>query len=219
VVTDFAASFCKKIFCTSRFSYTAKYRKTVLMPVGVDTDLFTVDAPTGRRLLDILSLGRISPSKHLDFLVSAINKINDPNIRVSIYGDPLPLDQVYYEELKKKAGSLIRFQQGIVNAEAPRIYGSHNIFVNLSSSGMYDKTIFEAMASGCLVLVSNDNLIGHIGSDFIFKQGDMDEFIHKLQKLLAYSEDEKLVAQRDLVRFAYTHSLGRLGDRLFQEII
>src|SRR6185369_1642182 len=36
-LTDVAAFFCKKVFCTSRFSYTAKYKKTVIMPVGVDT--------------------------------------------------------------------------------------------------------------------------------------------------------------------------------------
>ncbi|MSU74856.1 hypothetical protein EXS57_03740, partial [Candidatus Kaiserbacteria bacterium] len=35
--TDVAAAFCTKIFCTSKHSYTAKYKKTVLMPVGVDT--------------------------------------------------------------------------------------------------------------------------------------------------------------------------------------
>ena len=41
--TDIAASFCRKVFCTSKYSYTAKYKKTVLMPVGIDTNLFRID--------------------------------------------------------------------------------------------------------------------------------------------------------------------------------
>lgn len=39
-LTDLAALFCRKVFCTSAHSYTAKYRKTVRMPVGVDTARF-----------------------------------------------------------------------------------------------------------------------------------------------------------------------------------
>ena len=39
-LTDIAAVFCEKVFCTSKYSYTAKYKKTVLMPVGVDTSKF-----------------------------------------------------------------------------------------------------------------------------------------------------------------------------------
>ncbi len=37
-LTDLAGLFCSKIFCTSKYSYTAKHKKTVLMPVGIDTD-------------------------------------------------------------------------------------------------------------------------------------------------------------------------------------
>ena len=43
-LTDVAAVFCTKVFCTSKHSYTVKYKKTVLMPVGVDTERFTPGA-------------------------------------------------------------------------------------------------------------------------------------------------------------------------------
>lgn len=52
------------------------------------------------------------------------------------------------------------------------MYNNHEIFVNLSPSGMYDKTIFEAMACECLVLTSNLNLKGQIDERFLFAEND-----------------------------------------------
>ena len=37
-------------------------------------------------------------------------------------------------------------EPGIPYAEAPALYRTYDIFVNQSPSGMFDKTIFEAMA-------------------------------------------------------------------------
>ena len=83
---------------------------------------------------------------------------------------------------------------------------------------MYDKTIFEAMACGCLVLASNDNLRGQIDDGFIFKQGDKGELIEKLSKILNYSIEEKKHASEQLQTFAKQHSLNHLSERLFNEI-
>jgi glycosyltransferase involved in cell wall biosynthesis len=123
-------------------------------------------------------------------------------------------ERVSKYSLKQK----IMFYKSVPNHETPMIYSAHEIFVNLSSSGMYDKTIFEAMACGCLILASNDNLRGQINGDFIFKQGDMKELTQKLQKLLHYSSDEKQKVTEHLRKFMESHSLKNLGNKLFKEI-
>src|SRR3989344_6984921 len=46
-LTDCAAVFCRNVFCTSRASYTANYKKTIFMPVGIDTGIFK--RPSGER--------------------------------------------------------------------------------------------------------------------------------------------------------------------------
>lgn len=217
-LTDIAAFFCKKVFCTSKFSYTAKYKKTVLMPVGVDIKNFRHIESIKRIPSGVLSLGRISPSKHVDLLVDVIVKINNPKILVNVYGDPLPQDENYYQELKDKSVNFIKFNKGIKNTETVAVYSAHDIFVNLSSSGMYDKTIFEAMACGCLILASNENLRGQIGDDFIFKEGDIEELALKLKKLLNYNEEERKKAIQQLRVFAEGHNLEKLGEGLFAEI-
>ena len=217
-LTDIAGAFCTKVFCTSRFSFTAKYKKTVFMPVGVDIDNFKPHAESARTSQSILSLGRISSSKNIDVLVDAVGKIDSPSINVNIYGDALPKDVGYFEKLKEKAGKNISFHKGIPNIETVKVYQAHDIFVNLSSSGMYDKTIFAAMSCGCIILASNENLRGKIPDDFIFADRSVDELAAKLKILLKYSPTERVEASEKLQAFARQHSLSKLAVELSEAI-
>jgi glycosyltransferase involved in cell wall biosynthesis len=220
--TDIAAMFCSKVFCTSKFSYTAKYKKTVFMPIGVDTEKFSDKGTEVCKRNSILFLARMAPVKKPDFLMDALLDLKEKGVEfsASFYGDPLPKDQKYYDSLKKRVegSSNIYFFGGVPNTETPAIYRSHGVFVNLSSSGMYDKTIIEAMSSGCLVLASNENLRGAIDDMFIFKEGDKEELGRKLSALLLLSESEVLHAQETLRAFAKGHSLRMLSDKLVNEI-
>jgi glycosyltransferase involved in cell wall biosynthesis len=218
LLTDIASIFCKKVFCTSKFSYTAKYSKTEIMPVGVDLENFKPNKNIARLTKSILSIGRISPSKNIHILVDVINKINDPSIKVAVYGDPIEKDNIYYEELKKKSSGLIEFHKGVPNIETIDLYSKYEIFINLSSSGMYDKTIFEAMACGCIVIASNENLRGNINDDLIFKNDDIVELENKIRKVLNYSEEEKKEILDSLYGFYKNHSLDILSKRLFDTI-
>lgn len=189
-LTDLAAFFCTKVFCTSKYSYTAKYRKTFLMPVGIDTDLFKRQGNIQRDRHSVLFLGRISPVKRPDLLIDVLVKLHNDgkDFTASFYGDSLPKDRIYHDSLIKKVldaglSEKIKFYPGIPNNETVDVYNKHEIFVNLSSSGMYDKTIFEAMACECLVLASNRNLKGLIDNIFVFEEGDFSELENKLGNL------------------------------------
>ncbi len=190
-LTDAAAFFCNKVFCTSKYSFTAKYKKTVLMPVGINTDLFERKANIERVEKSILFLGRISPVKKPGLLIDALIELRRQGIvfSASFYGDSLPTDRQYHESLKQKIkdsglSGQVKFYPGVPNEKTVEVYNKHQIFVNLSSSGMYDKTIFEAMACECLVLASNKNLHGLIDEIFIFEEGNIEELILKLNFLL-----------------------------------
>lgn len=164
MLTDVAAAFCDTVFCTSKHSYTAKYRRTVLMPVGVDTQRFYQDPQVKRMRRSILFLGRMSPSKRPDMLLEALGMLiaKGASFTASFYGSPAKEDEAYYENLKHQAELLglhdrVRFYPGIPNEAAANVYRTHEIFVNCSPSGMFDKTLFEASASGCLVLAASDD--------------------------------------------------------------
>lgn len=211
--TDIAAAFCTKIFCTSKHSYTAKFKKTTLMPVGVDTGVFSPVQGIVRAPRSVLSLGRIAPSKRLEVLIEALGLLARKGVDFSatIVGTPLPKDQEYCESLKKSAqelGSRIAFVPGVPSAQTPRLFSAHQAFVNCSRSGMYDKTIFEAAACGCGVLASSDDWRALAGDQYYFK--DAAELAGKLEGLLA--------AYADLRPLAQAHSLEALMGRLREEI-
>lgn len=221
LLTDVAAAFCTKVFCTSKFSFTAKYKKTILMPVGVDISTFFPLETVERNNRSILFLARISPSKKPDLFIRALADLLEKNTQAtgSIYGDPLPKDIPYYMGLKKqvedaKLQEKIIFHAGVPNTKTVPVYSAHGIFVNLSSSGMYDKTIFEAMACGCLILASNDNLKGQIHDRFIFEEGNRQELTQKLEVLLNLNDSERASAIAELRSFANKHTLASLGEKL-----
>ena len=221
-ITDIAAAFCAKVFCTSKYSYTAKYKKTVLMPVGVDTSKFIkLETSKVHKVKNsILFFGRFAPSKNVHIFIETIGilKKKGINFTADIYGDALPADLNYLEGLKSRAQELgladnLNFHKGPIYP-ATEIYNSHEIYVNLSSSGMYDKIIFEAMACGCLTLASNENLKGQIDGRFVIEDRKAEEVAERISIVMSLSENEKQKIISDNIRFAETHSLNALSERL-----
>lgn len=225
LLTDLAAAFCTNVFCTSKYSYTAKYAKTVLMPVGIDTTFF---APAGNRVpRSILFLARIAPAKRPDVLIEALGILATQNVdfTASLYGDAAPRDQGYLEQLKLRALALglsshAEFKGAVDSRETPAVYSAHEICVNVSPSGMYDKTIFEAAACGALSLTSNQNLSGLVDGRLLFTEGDAADLAQKLAQLLRMREEEKHALRTQLQTLvAERHSLRLLGEELARRIV
>ena len=213
-LTDCAAVFCRNVFCTSRASYTAKYKKTILMPVGIDTGIFKLRTDVTRAPHAILSLGRIAPSKNLHVLIEAFGLLSARSVDFSadIYGDALSKDASYAEKLSARVKGLglervVHFHAGIPNRETPRIYGAHEIFVNCSPAGMFDKTLLEAAACGCRVLSTSQDFREEAGES-AYTASDASNIASGLGRLMKASQSD------DLSDIVSRHSLEKLGERL-----
>jgi len=225
-LTDIAAMFSTKVFCTSRYSYTAKYKHAVVMPVGVDTDLFT-PRPQSRAPRSVLFFGRFSAAKKPDVLLEALAILCKENIgfRASFYGSALPKDAAFREQVIRRAhaaglDTAVTFYEGVPHTEAPDVFSRHEIFVNLGESGMYDKTIFEAAASGCLVLAASRDFAALTGERLrIAGAGNPTTTAEKLREVLALSESERQ-ALAERVRHAILNGqdLRTLSGRLVVEL-
>lgn len=220
VLTDMAVALADKVFCTSKFSYTAKFGKTALMPVGVDTDMFL---PQDNRLSrSVLFLGRLTPSKRPHVLLEALKVLErrDISFQASFYGSALPKDKDYRRKLIESAHKMTstRFFEGVSYEEVPKVFASHEMFVNLSESGMYDKTIFEAASSGCLVLAASQDFASLAGDRFLAPL-DPEALAAKIESLLSFSPEEKGSFGRGLRKIAIAkHSLKALGEKLKVEL-
>jgi glycosyltransferase involved in cell wall biosynthesis len=214
-MTPIAVLFAHVVFCTSPHAFTARYKKTSRMPAGVDTDLFRPEA--GNRIPhSILFFGRLSRIKHPELLLQALAKIKNENWTARIVGDSLPQDGSFAEELHQMAKDLglsehVSFEPAISQAEAPALFATNAIYVNATPTGSYDKTVIEAMASGCLVAVGNRNFDGEIDPKFVWKEGDAEALARTLSVLLKTPQNEGL-ALREYA--AKTHGLGALLDQL-----
>lgn len=221
-ITNLAAALCTNVFCTSRFSYTARFKKTILMPVGVDTNIFSSQRAV-RVPRSILFLARIAPVKRPDMLIEALSIIHKHNVAftASFVGDYLPKDREYAESLKKKVSELglsscVSFLPGVPNTKTIGVYNAHDVCVNLSTSGMFDKTIFEAMACGTLSLSSNANLIGEIDERLLYEEGNTPELAAKIGALLMLTPTEKEALRKATRQYVVEHhSLQSLSGKLF----
>ncbi|HEY4528219.1 MAG TPA: hypothetical protein VJJ48_00125 [Candidatus Paceibacterota bacterium] len=153
LLTRLSVFLSNKVFYTSPSSYTARFPKSYKMPVGIDTNFFKPD-PHVRRIPDsVLFLGRISPIKKV---LEFIDWVKTTPYSATIAGPILPKDKEYGEIVKHRVlDSKVRYIGPVTQSEALRLYQTHEIYVNKTEAGSFDKTIFEALACGCKLIVDN----------------------------------------------------------------
>jgi len=224
IFTRIAVLLSNKVLCTSKYSYTARFGKTEIMPVGIDTQKFSISNfkfSNKETKNKILFLGRMAPIKKPDLLVEALKILKDKNTEFScdFYGDALPNDSKYFEELKNKVekynlAERVKFYGAIPNYEIPDIYKDYNIFINLTPSGSFDKTILEAASCGSLVLLTNKSLLGDIDERLISNETPED-IARGIDLLLNINVEERSKISESLQEYVLkNHSLDALMNKL-----
>ena len=170
----------------------------------------------------LLSIGRISPVKNIEILIEAVNILleKDFNFSLNIYGDVLKKDKKYFKKIKKLAINLtenkkIIFNSPIANFQTPKIYNKYNLFINLTTSGSFDKTILEAMACKSLVLVCNKSLGDNFPKNFLFKENNAKDLADKIIKIFSLSNEElKSYSNKFRQYVVDNHSLKLLSNKI-----
>ncbi len=224
-LTRLAGRLSQGVFCTSKFSFTASFPNTKIMPVGVDESSARMDESIERVPGTILFLGRLDISKNPDVLIKALGLLKKEglNFKTSFVGGMSNPDSLYQKELEELARDLsvlddITFVGAVPNTETFRYYRSHEIFVNCSKSGMFDKTIFKACACGCLVLATSRDFKDLAGEQFSFSEGSHEELAKKMKYFFNLPDKEKIAFQDDLKKVIQNHSLPVLIGRLVDEL-
>lgn len=219
-LTDVAVLFATNVFCTSKFSYTAKFAKTVYMPVGVDLEEFDTTG-SERKPNSILFLARIASSKRPEMLIEALSVVRTHQIpfTASFVGSPAPGNEPYLERLyalvqSRGLGDHIQFLPGIPHSDTPAAFRSHDVFVNCSPSGMFDKTLFEAAACGCRVIAASEDFRRLAGEDAYAPNAQA--LAKRLIAALSLKDD--IASKRQQMNLlAREQSLATLADRLVRE--
>jgi len=216
-MTPIAARIANVVDYTSPDSFTARFSNAVQTPVGIDTNFFspaeTLPAPGS-----ILFLGRTDSVKRVDVFLEAMQLLANEGVegRADIYGDPTPGNEAYAEALKKKyaEASNVSFYPGVPNTQTPELYRSHAMYVNITPSGSFDKTIGEAMACGAVVVCANGAVRDVLPENLM--AGDTAETTAEaIRAALAMSAAERAeLAEKSREWVLRKHSLKLLGQWL-----
>lgn len=218
-LTRLAVWFSDKVFCTSPNSFTARFAKTRLMPVGIDTNFFQPDASVPKIPQSILFLGRMAPVKNVTLFIEALNELqkSDVDFMATIAGAALPQDIVYEKKVQELVvgyglDNKVRFIGAVTQEQALRLYREHQLYVNLTPAGSLDKTIFEAMACGLPLVVVNSDLRSMLGERLI---GDWPPTL-LAEEIRRYRSNHEVADSRGFV--VANHSLVILISRLLAEL-
>lgn len=220
VMTTLASLFADRVLYTSPQSYTARFHNSLRMPVGIDTEFYRRHENTIRMPNSVLCLSRISPVKRIDILLDAVASLESGKPRVHIVGSPGPDDHEYAEGLKRKTTEMgitssVVFSPAVGPNEAPALYSSVSVSVNMTPSGSMDKTILEAMACETPVVVSNRAFRNIIDNRFLFEEGDSEDMARKLRVIMDAETTELSELGRRLREYVVReHSLTALIGRL-----
>ncbi len=230
VITRIAIWLSDAVFYTSPFSFSARFKKSKMMPAGIDTAVFKRDDRIQKIPHSILYAGRFSPVKNVDVLIAAADLLNKQGVDfvINIVGQPGDDEQDNFQKIKTLARDLeargkIRFLGGAANNQLPAIYNQNDIFVNLTQAGSFDKTILEAMACQSIVLVSNPAYQDIFPKEWrevlMFKERDPEDLAKKLIYLMGLAENQKIVLGQELREIVVRgHDLDNLVEKIIHEL-
>lgn len=221
--TDLAAAFCTRVFCTSRYSYTARYRKTRFMPIGVNVESIRPEIPVVRIPRSILSLARLDISKRPELLLDAFSILAKREVPFTASFVGGAKEEAYGRMLEARSLSLgladkVTFVGAVPNTETFRYYRSHEILVNAGRTGMLDKSMFKAIASGAVLLSSSEDLRAEVDPEFVYEDGNAEDLARKLEYFLSLSESERMRELHKLQPLVAKNSLPVLMDQLVEEM-
>jgi glycosyltransferase involved in cell wall biosynthesis len=216
--TKLACAMVHVVCYTSPESYVVRFQNAVRMPIGIDTKQFAPQENTPEKG-SVLFLGRLDTVKNVDIFVEALGRLADQKFHANIYGSPTYADESYARAVKERAAlmverGLVSFYPAVRHDKAAALYASHAIYVNLTPSGSFDKTIGEALASGCVVVAANAAVEDVLG-DLLVAPLSTDCAAERIRYALALSNEERVTWARNGREYVEReHSLALLAGRL-----
>ena len=198
-------------------------RKVVATGHGIDTDVFQQESDQRERNY-LISIGRLSPSKHCELMIEAVSLMTDNAVRLDIVGDvPDPDNAAYREELlalirSKRLENRVRLVPGVPHRETVVFYQKAGLFLNLSTTGSLDKAVLEAMACGSLVLTSNEAFVKLVPPECFISDATPARIADAINALLKLSGDAQ-ARLRDTARSLVMreHSLEGLVTKIIKQ--
>jgi glycosyltransferase involved in cell wall biosynthesis len=215
------AAWCaERVVTSTKEGFSLPSNKLDIIGQGIDTHIF-VDPGTKDRQCDVVTTGRISPSKKIDEIIGQFLAASLPASHLHIIGSPASSgDVVLRDRLQAEYSTIpaIHFVGFKSPAEIADIYRRCSIFVNLSETGSLDKANLEAAAAGLIVVTSNAAFRSFVLERGLFagallsSAGDLASLLRDIQSRLEwYRIEHAAIAVAVREAHALDGLIGRLG--------
>ena len=229
----FATKLSHIIFTSTESGFRIVTKKKKVIGQGIDVQKFKGKSSNAKKgksgVFNIISVGRISPSKDYKTLIWAVKKLIDEGVEIKVTivgGTILHEDRVYAEKLKalveqQRLQNKVLFTGPIPNTEIPKYLASANLFVNMGRTGSLDKAILEAMAARVPIITSNVALLEVLRqykNTLMYKEGDEYGLSQKIKNIIDMSESNRTELGDGLRRIVLEqHSLQEFAKKIIHE--
>jgi glycosyltransferase involved in cell wall biosynthesis len=204
------------VVSVDRRSFPFASRKLAAIGHGIDVSRFACGPRPAGATLNVLALGRYSPSKGLDVVVRAVAKTD---ARLAVHGPTLTSDERRHRaELERlvvelDAGDRISLGDAVPRASVPELFADAHVLVSNMRAGAPDKVVYEAAASCVPVVASSAVFDDLVDPRLRFERDSPDELAEVLRALAAGAPDEREAIGRELRgRVEERHGVGTWAD-------
>lgn len=213
------------ILSASKESFRLASKKLVVTGHGIDVDLFSPKQKTANEIFEIITVGRISPTKDYESMIKAVDILKDQginNISLKIIGDAgLAEQKSYLDSLKQmveKTGlsQQVKFLGAVPNNKIPEHLTVSDLFINMSGTGSVDKAVLEAMACECLVLTSNEAFKDILPPELLVEENNPKELAEKINRMIDLSKDRDFrhKLRQEVID---NHNLNNLAKKIIEQ--
>ena len=207
-----ALVFVDEVLTSTASGFPIETKKRRIVGQAIDTNIFHLPEQENRGF-SVVYVGRVSKIKRLDLFMETAELMAEDEYEFSIIG---PLDNTdYLNKLKSldKKGR-VKFLGPKTQLELVKIYQHTRLFLNTSKTHSMDKTVLEAILSGCLPITSNlafKNLLGSAG--LYIEKANVEDYREAIQKFMHTNTTELVDDLRE--KAIVEHSLSTFTKRIF----
>ena len=156
----------------------------------------------------ILCVGRLEKQKNL---IYTLNELSEIGFEIDIVGEGSELEKLI--EKSKKVNLKVNFLGKISNENLIKMYSNYRFFVSSSLYEGHPKTVIEAMASGCVVFLSNIPNHAELVDDGV------NGFIYNLDKNMLRNKFNNVFDDIDSLKKISENAINSSDDKFNLQII
>lgn len=192
---------------------------------GIDVSEFKPDLnrTNDGDVLRIVCVSRLIERKGIKYLIEAIGKLKDKNIKLVLVGEGNQ-----EEELKKLAqdlgiSNIVDFKGYISHDNIADIYRNSDVFILPSLNEGMSNALLEGMASGLTVIVTDTGGTVELldGNGIIIPMGDSDAIVEAIRRLMDHPDERKRmnIKSRKIAELMDWKAVGESYLKVYEDVI